>query len=182
VQLLIHFLNFTFSFYSFYPGAESISEIPTDRWTFVALVFTNHTSSTTTSNGPSDTARQQDEHQEHGLQVAYPADYYTSTATGLTAHTRAGAESAPSGCEYSIAVYLDGKLDVKVDFSQVVISNNHSAQFFNDVSFAGMFSYLRLSTKVVTNESTFQLCLFFQARRPLCPISAFGTERSLPRK
>lgn len=101
----------------------------------MALIFTNHTSPT--ADASSEAARQQELHQESGLQVAHPTDYYHSVNSALAAHTRTGAQSTPNGREYSIAVYLDGKLDVKMDFSQVVIGNNHSAHFFNDVSFAG---------------------------------------------
>lgn len=130
-------------------GAESIAEIPTDKWTFVALVFTNLTSSSTTTHTTATAAagvgRQQEQHQQAGLDITHPPDYYSAahpdapTGSSLTANTRADIKDARKSVhEYSVAVYLDGKLDVKMDFSQVVVGNNHSAHFFNDVSFAGV--------------------------------------------
>jgi hypothetical protein len=143
-------------------GAETIGEIPTDEWTFVAIVFTNHTavhdsfSTTTVTDTDTDTTSSlssalllsdRDKDLERGLDIAYPADYYTLSSSPSSVAMQEDAErrrTAKGPHEYSISVYFNGKLDVKMDFSQVVISNTFAANFFNDVSFAGASSLLFL--------------------------------------
>lgn len=134
-----------------YVGAESIGEIPTDEWTFVAIVFTNHTAvhdSSSTTAADTDTASSlssalmsdRDKDLERGLDIAYPADYYSPSSPSSVAMQENSEQrrSAKGLHEYSISVYFNGKLDVKMDFSQVVISNKFAANFFNDVSFAAL--------------------------------------------
>ena len=120
-----------------FAGAESISEIPTDKWTFVALVFTNHT----TNDVNSDTVVQ--DALPSAVKVTSPDDDIAAVEVTKQAALldRAAAKerikSQKQNNEYSIAIYFDGKLDAKMDFSDVVIANNYSAHFFNDVSFVG---------------------------------------------
>jgi hypothetical protein len=83
---------------------------------------------------------------ERGLDIAYPADYYTSSSSSPSSvamqEVAERRRTAKGPHEYSISVYFNGKLDVKIDFSQVVISNTFAANFFNDVSFAGALQLL----------------------------------------
>ena len=118
------------SFDVLFSGAESISEIPTDKWTFVALVFTNYTANDVNSDTFVPDAV------PSAVKVTSPDDDVAAMEATKQAALLDRA-AAKQNNEYSIAIYFDGKLDAKIDFSDVVIANNHSAHFFNDVSFGG---------------------------------------------
>jgi hypothetical protein len=72
-----------------------------------------------------------------GLVLSHPADYYEQQGVVSTNNgpTTASVEGKSGG--YSVSVYINGALDVKMDFSDPALGNEHSAMFFKDVSFAG---------------------------------------------
>lgn len=124
-------------------GAETVSAIPTNQWTFLSVVFTNHTKSAAASSSYVDPAV--DNAVIEGLSFTYPSspDAQDARATDVTTPTTVvssaseSAQSEPTGTQYTVAVYINGALDVKMEFSHVVLGNNHTANFFKDVSFAG---------------------------------------------
>lgn len=124
-------------------GAESISEIPTDKWTLVVLVFTNHTHTAS----PADDVTASDA-LPLGVHVTSPDDEFSTAVDskqasllGRAATEEQKGKASSESPQYSIVMYFNGKLDAKMDFSDVVIANNHSAHFFNDVSFGGKSAF-----------------------------------------
>ena len=126
--------------------------LPQNEWTYITLVFANHTSSSTSSStgitgsstgssvsSPERAIRDaEDLHRESGFSITHPTDYYSkpdlpTPAAGSTTTT------PKTGSHYTVQVYFNGKMDVKMDFSDPVLSNNFSANFFKDISFAGKF-------------------------------------------
>jgi hypothetical protein len=134
-------------------GAETLTPLPLNQWVHLAVVFENRT--TPDSDGAT-TAASDDtsagdalttisKHQEQGLVVSHPLDYYqrgVSAASAAGMRKTARASAATGASQYSVAVYVNGKLDVRMDFTDPVVGNPHSAMFFKDVSFAGKLSMI----------------------------------------
>lgn len=132
-------------------GAETIGALPVNQWAHLAVVFENHTHSAqaaTQASGHADatataTAAALTKHTEGGFRVSHPPDYYAQSESegAVNAHTSAAAAttgpSAAGSPQYTVSVYLNGVLDVKIDFTDPVIGNEFSASFFKDVSFKG---------------------------------------------
>jgi TPR repeat protein len=128
-------------------GAESIGALPTNAWAHLSLVFENHshvTSPATATEGDTlpNVSTTQDEHAEGGFLISHPADYYTEqhASQSVTASRTLAPTAAPTrtgAAQYTVSVYLNGELDVRMDFSDPVVGNAFSASFFKDVSFTG---------------------------------------------
>jgi hypothetical protein len=128
-------------------GAESIGALPTNAWAHLSLVFENHshvTSPATATEGDTlpNGSTTQHKHAEGGFLISHPADYYTEqhTSQSVTASRTLAPTAAPTrtgAAQYTVSVYLNGELDVRMDFSDPVVGNAFSASFFKDVSFTG---------------------------------------------
>jgi hypothetical protein len=128
-------------------GAESIGALPTNTWAHLSLVFENHSHVTTPSAATEGdilpiSSSTQDQHAEGGFLISHPADYYTEqhTSQSVTASRTLAPTAAPirtGSAQYTVSVYLNGELDVRMDFSDPVVGNGFSASFFKDVSFTG---------------------------------------------
>jgi hypothetical protein len=124
-------------------GAETIGALPTNEWAFLSIVFSNKTQSPGASADGSvenqgSAAKARDA--AAGLLVSHPADYYDQQDGAVSAGRINTAGVGEKSAGYSVSVYLNGVLDVKMDFSDPSVGNEHSAMFFKDVSFAGASS------------------------------------------
>ena len=126
-------------------------------------MFTNYTSNNVNSDTiVSDTL-------SSAVKVTSPDDDFAALSSHVAAQER-NHNSQKKQHEYSIALYFDGKLDAKMDFSDVVIANNYSAHFFNDVSFGGK-SITKFFHSFLFSNCNKTSSLFAQAPR-LCSLTS----------
>lgn len=104
-------------------GAETRTIMPIGEWTMVTFVFNNHT-----IVGDSTFSMEQD------LDTFYPS-YYLSNIRNFEPQKDHSEER--KNYNYTIAVYLNGKLDVELNFLSGVKGNAHPLQLFKDISHSG---------------------------------------------
>jgi hypothetical protein len=171
-------------------GADTVGELATDKWTFVSIVFTNHSAAHAAAavqeRAGTVRAKRKPENAEDrlaptgekvvgyahhtpvgdggvdaaGVRVAYPAPGTHSRSENEidSGYEDKGAAKVQRDDEervhrqqmynafkatglpsYSISVFLNGVLDIKIDFPALVLSNEEPYSFFKDQSFEGTF-------------------------------------------
>lgn len=119
----------------------------------MTIVFNNHTKPMVTPTDSDivaslDHAGVDENAAADGMLVTHPStvesrtkssDAADAVAKDTTQLSAASGNTTPSseGPQYTVEVYINGVLDVKLEFSHLVLGNNHTANFFKDVSFSG---------------------------------------------